>query len=367
GAQIILKHYFEGSAADDTRHLYALRTAGIPIAIHHPNVGAHISASRFSLAPLLELRTLIRRWRIDVVHCHLFRSQVFGYLLKTLFFPQITLMFHEHGRVVGREMESRFEALLYRIFLRSAWRRVDRFVCISEHTRARLLQVIPGAARRSTVVANPISAHPDDALHEEAGALRRDFAIPPDVFVVGFAARLVERKGWRDFLEAVRILSARIPVFFLLAGDGEDHAKVEAYIRDLGLDRCGRMLGHVTRMERFYRTLDCFVMPPHWEPHGLSHLEAQSHGIPVVVSNAPGLNDTVHPDADALLFDVGDVSALADAMYRVASDPKLRNRLTDGGLINATRYTLETFSSALDQIYADNPACAVDAVGARQI
>lgn len=367
GAQTILKHYFEQSPADDTRHIFALRPGSIPITVNHRNVQVHGSNSRFSLAPLLELRTIIRRYRIEVVHCHLFRSQVFGYLLKTLFFPQVTLMFHEHGRVVGREAESRLEARLYRVFLRSAWRRVDRFLCISEHTRARLLQVIPAARDRSTVVPNPVIVPAHGESHDDVGTLRRDLGVPPGVFVVGFAARLIERKGWREFLEAVRILSARIPVFFLIAGDGEDRAKVEARIRDLGLDQRGRMLGHVTRMERFYRTLDCFVMPPHWEPHGLSHLEAQSHGIPVIVSNAPGLNDTVHPGADALLFDVGDVSALADRMYVVASDQKLRSRLTNGGLLNATCYTLEKFSSTLDQIYARTPAFATEAVGARQV
>ena len=147
------------------------------------------------------------------------------------------------------------------------------------------------------------------------------------MFVVGFAARFLERKGWRDFLHAVRIVAAQIPVFFLLAGDGEDRDKVEVCIRDLGLGDRGRMLGHVTRMDRFYRVLDCFVMPPHWEPHGLSHLEAQSYGIPVV--------------------------ALADRILQIASNRQLRTRLIHDGSLNAARYTIDIFARKLDQLYSE--------------
>jgi glycosyltransferase involved in cell wall biosynthesis len=353
GAQTILKHYFESRAGDETLHLYGLRTAPNRVEIEHPNVNVELSASRFSIAPLVTLHSIVQERRIDVMHCHLFRAQVFGYLLKVFFFPQIVLIFHEHGRVAGREGESWFEALAFRLFLRSAWRRVERFVCISDHTRTRLLKVIAKADGRAVVVTNPIRAHLDDESREDLGSLRAAFEIPANVFVVGFAARFLERKGWRDFLHAVRIVAAQIPVFFLLAGDGEDRDKVEVCIRDLGLGDRGRMLGHVTRMDRFYRVLDCFVMPPHWEPHGLSHLEAQSYGIPVVVSNVPGLNGTVHAESDALVFEAGDAPALADRILQIASNRQLRTRLIHDGSLNAARYTIDIFARKLDQLYSE--------------
>ena len=353
GAQIILKHYFESRAANENLYLYGLRSAPNPVAIEHPNVDVERSTSRFAIAPLVKLRGIVRERRVDVLHCHLFRAQVFGYLVKMLFFPQIVLMFHEHGRVTGRESESWFEAFAFRLFLQLAWRRVDCFVCISDHTRTQLLQVIAKANGRAVVITNPIHVRPDDESPEDLGMLREALGIPPGVFVVGFAARFVERKGWRDFLRAMQILVVRIPVFFLLAGHGEDRDKVEWCIRDLRLGDRGRVLGHVTRMDRFYPALDCFVMPPQWEPHGLSHLEAQSYGIPVVVSDVPGLSGTVHAEVDALVFKAGDAPALADQILRIASDAQLRRRLIRGGSLNAAQYSIETFASRLDQLYSD--------------
>ena len=183
--------------------------------------------------------------------------------------------------------------------------------------------------------------------------MRTTLGIPAGAFTLGFAARLVERKGWRDFLQAIQSLETRLPVFFLLAGDGEDRQRVESSIRTLRLAGRGRMIGQVTLMDRFYPALDCFVMPSLWEPHGLAHLEAQSYGIPVVVSDVPGLNATVHAELDALLFEAGDPSSLADQVCRIAADPQLRIRLVAAGFANAAAYTMDSFASKVEQIYLD--------------
>ena len=352
GAQTILKDYFESRRESPSLHLQALRTVARPVEIANARVRVHPSSARFSLAPLRDLRRLVARERISLLHCHLFRSQVFGYLLKVIFFPRIALVFHEHGRVVGREGESALEAWVFRAFLRLAWRRVDRFVCISDYTRSKLLEVVPGARNRAEVVANPIPTHPRQAGKVDPEEIRRSLGVPPGAFVIGFASRLVERKGWRDFLDAVQALSDRLPVFFLLAGDGEDRDKAVQYARELGIDGRGRMLGHVEEMARFYQALDCLVMPSRWEPHGLAHLEAQGFGVPIVVSRVPGLEATVHEGRDALLFEAADPRAMAECVHRIASDAALRSRLVAGGLENAARYSLAGFSSRLEAIHA---------------
>ena len=355
GTQAILKGFFEARPGDRSVHLYGMRAVPRPMQITHSNVSASRSTLRFSVAPLLELRKIVRERAIDVLHCHLFRAQVFGFALKRLFFPRIKLIFHEHGRAVGREGESRLEALMFRWFLRLAWHRVDRFICNSDHTRAHLLHLIPGANDRTTVVANPIPIHPCKDETRDREALRRAQAIPDGAFVVGFASRLVQRKGWDDFIGAIAQLAPVLPVYFLIAGDGEDRDKVEARIRALGLHGRGRMLGHIDWMERFYIGLDCFVMPSHWEPHGLAHLEAQGFGVPVIVASVPGLGSTVHADRDALLFKAGDVRALAECIRRLAVDPGLRARLVAAGIANADRYGMDVFSANLEQVYSSIP------------
>ena len=352
GTQAILKGFFEARAGERHVHLYGMRSVPRPMRVAHPNVGTSRSSLRFSLAPLFELRRIVRDRGIGILHCHLFRAQVFGFALKRLFFPDVKLVFHEHGRAVGREGESRLEALMFTWFLRLAWHRVDRFICNSDYTRTHLLRVIPEAGHKVSAVANPIPVHPCEDYTGERQAIRGAQAVPGGAFVVGFASRLVQHKGWGDFLGAFALLAPVLPVYFLIAGDGEDREKAEARIRQLGLQGRGRVLGHIDWMARFYIALDCFVMPSHWESHGLAHLEAQGFGVPVIVADIPGLGTTVHPDHDALLFEAGDVAALADCMRRLAVDPALRNRLAAAGLANAARYGMDDFAANLERIYS---------------
>jgi glycosyltransferase involved in cell wall biosynthesis len=351
GAQAILKNYLESRAGGEEVHLFSLRRAPNPVPIVHGNVAVAASSSRFSPRPMLQLRRIVLRERIEVLHCHLFRAQVFGFALKRLFFPGITLVFHEHGRVVGREGESWLEAWAFRVFLHVAASHVDRFVCISDLTREALFAIIGDVRERAVVVHNPIqsASHPDEI---DRVVMRRQLSVPHRAFAVGFAARMVERKGWREFLGAIERVAAVTPTYFLLAGDGEDRDKVAAHIRERGLASTGRLLSHVGEMSQFYPALDCFVAPPHWEPHGLSHLEAQSYGVPIVVSNVPGLNGTVHAELDALLCPAKDASGLAEQILRIAQDPELRQCLAERGRANAEEYTIDAFASALERVYA---------------
>lgn len=352
GAQAILKNYLESRAGAEAVHLFSLRRTPNPVTIDHCNVAIAASSSRFSPRPLLQLRRIVVCGRVEILHCHLFRAQVFGFALKRLFFPGIALVFHEHGRVVGREGESRIEAWAFRTFLRFAAPHVDRFVCISDLTREALFAVIGDIRERAVVVRNPIRrpARSDEVARL---AMRRQFGVPDGAFAVGFAARLVERKGWREFLDAVARVAAATPTYFLVAGDGEERDEVAAFVRKRGLQSTGRLLGHVSEMSQFYPALDCFVSPPHWEPHGLSHLEAQSYGVPVVVSDVPGLKDTVHTDVDALLCPQRDASGLAQQIIRIAQDPELRRRIAENGRANATGYTIGAFASALERVHAE--------------
>jgi glycosyltransferase involved in cell wall biosynthesis len=112
------------------------------------------------------------------------------------------------------------------------------------------------------------------------------------------------------------------------------------------------MLGHIDWMKQFYGCLDCFVMPSHREAHGLSHLEAQSLGVPVVVSSVPGLRSTVVGGADSLLFEPGDAASLADCIRRLSKDPAMRERLIAGGLANSAGYTMDAFAARLTEIHA---------------
>ena len=103
-----------------------------------------------------------------------------------------------------------------------------------------------------------------------------------------------------------------------------------------------------------YRSATVAVVPSVFpEALGLTSLEAQASGVPVVVSSAGGLPETVRPGESGIVFENGDVDGLATAVLDLLSD---RRRLQTMGAA-ARAWAIQQFSwrhiaSQLETIYA---------------
>ena len=69
---------------------------------------------------------------------------------------------------------------------------------------------------------------------------------------------------------------------------------------------------------------DVFVMSSDYEGLPLSVMEAMSAGLPVVSTRAGGVPNLLEEGANAFMVDVGDCSALADRICRIARSPETR-------------------------------------------
>jgi glycosyltransferase involved in cell wall biosynthesis len=77
------------------------------------------------------------------------------------------------------------------------------------------------------------------------------------------------------------------------------------------------------------------------EGWGLTCLEAEACGTPVIASDSPGLREAVRHEETGLLVRHGDREALRGAMERLVSDEALRARLREGALRFAGRFSWE--------------------------
>jgi len=86
-----------------------------------------------------------------------------------------------------------------------------------------------------------------------------------------------------------------------------------------------------------YHGAEAFAFLSLYEGFGLPPLEAMACGVPVVASNAGSLPEVV---GDAgLLVSPTDEEAIEEALYRVLTEPSLRQELRTRGLYRATRFS----------------------------
>ena len=108
-------------------------------------------------------------------------------------------------------------------------------------------------------------------------------------------------------------------------------SKIEQRIKDLNLASQVRFLGFLSEADLrvVYRLAQFLIFPSLFEADSCPIHEAWSEGIPVASSNLTGLPDQM---GDAgLLFDATDVSAVADAIQKMATDADLRRQLVERG------------------------------------
>jgi glycosyltransferase-like protein len=109
----------------------------------------------------------------------------------------------------------------------------------------------------------------------------------------------------------------------------------------LRLDRDIRLLGVVAdrQMQLLYHAADVFAFPSVKEGWGLVAIEALASGLPLLTSDLPVFHEYARAEENALLVDPFDTTAIAAALLRLATDPRLRQRLAASGPHTAQQFS----------------------------
>ena len=99
----------------------------------------------------------------------------------------------------------------------------------------------------------------------------------------------------------------------------------------------------------FYSEADIFVLPPFYESLGIVFAEAMSFGLPIIATNVGGIPELVEEDENGLLVPPGDVGALAEAIDKLASDARLRERFGRNSYEKSKK--LNTWADCCEKIF----------------
>jgi N-acetyl-alpha-D-glucosaminyl L-malate synthase BshA len=120
---------------------------------------------------------------------------------------------------------------------------------------------------------------------------------------------------------------ARSDARLVLVGDGPEHARVEAMVREAGLTDAVTFLGEQLSFVESLQQGAAFLLPSESESFGLAALEALACGVPVVASSIGGLPELITEGETGFLRPLGDIEAMAQAALSLLSDEDLRARM----------------------------------------
>ncbi len=163
--------------------------------------------------------------------------------------------------------------------------------------------------------------------------LRKAWQIDEKTPVILFSGRICAQKQPMVLAHTLLELANRGCDFRLVvAGDGEDRAELETFVRRKRLGRRVKFLGEISNkdMRDVMSAADIFFLPSQWEGIALSIFEAMAMKLAIVAADVGGQRELVTPKYGMLLpraDETTEAKAYADALEGLLMDPERRRSL----------------------------------------
>lgn len=257
-------------------------------------------------------------WNADVIHVNHLKAlaQLFRNPFRR---PSGKVVFTVHGihlrkyDFLPKTLVNRFKRLARRDLESWLYRKCDRLIALTETDAADIQRIYNPRV--------PISIEPNTIDSAELVLEPRGLCYKPDEFAFVCIARFDFQKGQDVLLEAIssaqvslRSRSART----LMIGDGPELVKARNFSAKHGITDLVEFAGAIPHAGAYMTCAKVLVAPSRWEGMPYLLLEAVARMRPIVASDCPGNRDVLKGYANARLFPVEDIAALARLMAEMA-------------------------------------------------
>ena len=212
---------------------------------------------------------------------------------------------------------SRLDPMCYLTLLHP---RLDKIICVAKAVE---LDLKSHLGRHKNKAVTVYKGH-DSSWYQKPKADLSDLKLPGDSFIISLVANLRPRKGLPVLMEALALLPEDTNLDVLLVGADPTSEKIQALIKSSG--RVGRVhaLGYRTDAPEVAAASHLTILPT-TKREGLCRavLEANSYGVPAIVSDTGGNAELVKDGHTGIVVPPSEPQLLANAILKLYNDREL--------------------------------------------
>ncbi|SFB10833.1 glycosyltransferase [Azotobacter beijerinckii] len=295
--------------------------------------------------PYRQALRVVREFRPHIIHGAVFEGVSLATLLGRLARVPVII-----GEETSDPVNRRWRGHL---LLRLLGTLSHQMVAVSPAVEQYLLERLHLPRSKVTLINNGVAemAPPDE---NQIRALREQFELAPDHFVIGTVGRLLDRH--KRVSDLIRALAALLPACpearLLIVGRGPDEGMLRELAGQLGVAAQVRFAGYQADPQPCYALMDVFALASAMEAFGLVLVEAMQAGLPVVATRVGGIPGVVDEGASGLLVPPGQPPALAEALLALQRDPARRQAMGRAGQrLAAANFGAERYVRDVDRLY----------------
>jgi glycosyltransferase involved in cell wall biosynthesis len=289
-------------------------------------VSVHFELPFQTINPLDKFKTyrrlaeIVAEHKIEIIHAQHRTAGYFAELLCRRKHVPYVVTVHDHWR------STPFKKLHGRVF--------RRLIAVSDYLRQRLIAHFHVPPERIRMIRNGVDPTRFEGIDRaEAARFRSAFGVGADEIVLSQIGRVSKAKGQFDLLHALKLLPPDLPYRCLIVGEGKnkDRANLERLAKSLGLGSRVTFCGYQSNIPVVLAATDVLLLPSHREALGLSIIEAMLSNVPVIAARTGGVPEIVTHGENGLLFQPGDIPALAGLILKMVRDTEFSRQLAQAG------------------------------------
>ncbi len=304
------------------------------------------SLSGKSLIQVQELQEYIDVFRPDVIHSHLFETEM---VLAHISLPVKTkrvVHFHDNMRQF-RNLS--FKTFIYKSFL-------------TEFFEKRIVSKNYPKNTTAIAISNNTEVYCKRNLPKNISIILLHNAIDLAVFEkkeqtfssneLTLIGSLVENKGQLLAIHTIKELKDRGVILKLnLLGEGVKRGMLEKTVKELGLEKEVVFHGNIDSPELFLHRSFCYLLTSKSEAFGLTIIEAMACGLPVVCTDGKGNRDLIKEGENGFMVWERDPKLLADKILLLFKNEDLRKEMGEKAKTFAKGFGMENYVKELLSIY----------------
>lgn len=305
---------------------------------------SHLSRSKFNPFTLLDILSLTRREKIDLLHCHGYGASNFGRLAGAI--SRIPTIVHAHDEDTNYPW---YQALADLSMKGLPY----RTIAISQAVKVSCIKKRKMSQNQVALIYNAIPLEefkmpPLREIQKQKCILGVDSSDP----IIGSIAKLREEKGIAYLIQsATEVLKVFKDAVFVIVGDGPLRGELENLSRRLGIDKNVLFLGFQPDIPRFLSVFDVMVQPSLYEGFGLAIVEAMAMGKPIVATNVGGIREILRDGETGYLVPPKDPSTLADRVLTLIRDKQRAMQMGNRAKVDSIKYDIRTHVRTLETEY----------------
>lgn len=171
--------------------------------------------------------------------------------------------------------------------------------------------------------------------------------------IILYLGRLKAYKSIDVLIASFKLIIEKIPsASLVIAGSGEEESHLKRLANQLGIGDKVIFAGKVSEQIKIEFLQKAWVMvnPSFMEGWGITTIEANACGTPVIGADVSGLRDSIKNLETGYLVPHGDSIGFADKIIKVIEDGKLRTRMSENSVVWANNFSWSSASNSFSEI-----------------